>query len=147
MGGMLKWSRLRWILLGVVHLLLYRAILFNGREAAWHLVHAGGSARGIMLMALAAIIHLPALPAWQLATIAGLIIFFAWTSMLAMLIAAAGMHNILLVGPPGSGKSMMSRRLPTIMPPMSMDEALAEGERWGLRSDGLKTAVRTVLSN
>ena len=42
----------------------------------------------------------------------------------AMLIAAAGMHNILLVGPPGSGKSMMSRRLPTIMPPMSMDEAL-----------------------
>ena len=70
-------------------LLLYRAILFNGREAAWHLVHSGGSARGIMLMALAAIIHLPALPAWQLATIAGLIIFFAWTSMLAMLIAAA----------------------------------------------------------
>jgi hypothetical protein len=70
-------------------LLLYRAILFNGREAAWHLVHAGGSARGIMLMALAATIHLPALPDWQLASIAGLIIFFAWTSMLAMLIAAA----------------------------------------------------------
>ncbi len=42
----------------------------------------------------------------------------------AMLIAAAGMHNILLIGPPGSGKSMISRRLPSIMPPMSMDESL-----------------------
>ena len=42
----------------------------------------------------------------------------------AMLIAAAGVHNLLLIGPPGSGKSMMSRRLPTIMPPMSLEESL-----------------------
>jgi magnesium chelatase family protein len=42
----------------------------------------------------------------------------------AMLIAAAGMHNILLIGSPGSGKSMMSRRLPTIMPPMNLEESL-----------------------
>jgi magnesium chelatase family protein len=42
----------------------------------------------------------------------------------AMLIAAAGSHNLLLVGPPGSGKSMMARRLPTILPPMSMEESL-----------------------
>ncbi len=42
----------------------------------------------------------------------------------AMLIAAAGRHNILLIGPPGSGKSMMARRMPTIMPPMSPDESL-----------------------
>jgi magnesium chelatase family protein len=42
----------------------------------------------------------------------------------AMLIAAAGSHNLLLIGPPGSGKSMMARRIPTIMPPMSLEESL-----------------------
>jgi magnesium chelatase family protein len=42
----------------------------------------------------------------------------------AMLIAAAGNHNLLLIGPPGSGKSMMARCLPSIMPPMSMEESL-----------------------
>lgn len=42
----------------------------------------------------------------------------------ALLIAAAGMHNILLVGPPGTGKTMLIKRLPTILPPLSEDEAL-----------------------
>lgn len=42
----------------------------------------------------------------------------------AMLIAAAGSHNLILIGPPGSGKSMMARRIPTIMPPMSLEESL-----------------------
>ncbi len=72
----------------VAGMFLYLAILHEREQAAWHLLHAGGSGRGVMLLALAALVEYPALPPWLLSAIAWLIIFFVWTSMLAMSIRA-----------------------------------------------------------
>ncbi len=58
----------------------------------------------------------------------------------ALEIAAAGGHSLIMVGPPGTGKSMLAERLPGILPPMTRDEALAAAAMQSLGSSGFDIA-------
>ena len=80
-------------------LLLYRVLLREKTPAAWHLVHAGGTVRGVLLIALAPIISLLALPLSQISAFVWLIIVSIWASMLAMILAAiSGDRGLCLSG-------------------------------------------------
>lgn len=77
------------VMISVVAGLILWQVLHQARDGAdWHLVHASGSVRGVLLLALAPIIHLPALPAWLTVAVAWQMVFFVWTSLAAMIVRA-----------------------------------------------------------
>ena len=62
----------------------------------------------------------------------------------ALEVAAAGSHNVLLIGPPGSGKSMLSKRLPSILPDMAWEESLEVSQIYSVM--GLLTQEEPLVS-